>query len=65
LEQWFSSGNGANSVFLFSDDNNEELGPIRSKNNYALFLRKNVFLREDFMLQTGTIASDKLDSHSL
>jgi hypothetical protein len=65
LEQWFSNGNGLNLVFLFSEDNDEELGPIRTKNRYSFFLRNNVFLNEEFQSQTGMNASGKLGTHSL
>jgi hypothetical protein len=65
LESWFTCNKGLQSVFLFSDDNNEELAPKRTKSSYAASLRTNVFSNPMFLSKTGRNGSEDLGSHSL
>jgi hypothetical protein len=64
LESWFTSADGLRSVFLFSEDDNEETAPNRTKISYATTLRTHIFSNPVFLSQTGNQSED-LGSHSL
>lgn len=65
LEYWFTSGNGLHSTFLFSDDNNLEKAPNRTKTAYSATLRKEIFSTDEFFTMSNSQVTKSLGSHSL
>ena len=56
---------GLQSVFMFSDDINEELSPDRTKSWYSDTLRNHIFSNPLFLSLTGTQDPENLGTHSL
>ena len=65
LEQWITNGKGSSSVYLFSDNIEEEKTPTRTKDWYGKSLSKQVFTNDEFYTISCSERCDKLGSHSL